>query len=222
LRAILEDLYGPATMASEYFEAQVWSRPILTGKVYLCAYLCKQEFDVLMLPSEARRVVVIRDLRDTLVSAYFSIRYSHLIEDPQMEKWRIVLSRLNEEDGMRYLLEVWLPPCAYIQDSWLKSGERVFRLEDCMADASGTLGKMLESGWALQVERHRLEDVASRYSFEKFSGGRERGKEDVKSHYRKGVHGDWRNHFTPAITRRFKALYGEVLIMGGYENDVNW
>jgi hypothetical protein len=67
-----------------------------------------------------------------------------------------------------------------------------------------------------------MEDVTARHSFEKLSGGREPGQEDVKSHYRKGVHGDWRNHFTPAITRRFKALYGDLLVVGGYEKDASW
>jgi Sulfotransferase domain len=222
LRAILKDLYGPATVAPENFQTQIVSRPILSGKVYLCAYLCKQEFDALVLPCESRRVVLIRDLRDTLVSAYFSIRYSHLIEDPLMEKWRLTLSRLNEEEGIKYLLEVWLPTCGNIQRSWLESGERVFRLEDCMADPSETLGRMFGNGWGLPLERQHLKEVAARYSFEKLSGGRKCGKEDIKSHYRKGVHGDWRSHFTPAIARRFKALFGDLLVMGGYENDADW
>jgi hypothetical protein len=69
LRAIFEDLYGPATVAPENFETQLVSRPILSGKIYPCAYLSKQEFDALELPSEHRRIVVIRDLRDTLVSS---------------------------------------------------------------------------------------------------------------------------------------------------------
>src|SRR2546428_400305 len=84
---------------------------------------------------------------------------------------------------------------------------------------AGPLSQMLRNGWGLPVERQRLEDVTARCSFEKLSGGRERGKEDVKSHYRKGVHGDWRNHFTPAITCRFKALLNNVLVMAGYEKD---
>jgi hypothetical protein len=90
-----------------------------------------------------------------------------------------------------------------------------------LADASGTLEKMLENGWGLPAVRQRLEDLATRYSFERLSGGREPGKGGAKSHYRKGVHGDWRNHFTPAITRRFKVLFSDVLVMGGYENDAD-
>jgi hypothetical protein len=222
LRAILKELYGPAPVAPENFEAQLLSRPILSGKIYLCAYLSKQEFDSLPMPGRCRRIVLIRDLRDTLISAYFSIRYSHMVDNPLVEKWRTVLSRLNEEDGVMYLLELWLPLCGNIQRSWLKSGERVFHLEDCMADVSGTLEEMHKSVWGLPVERQRLEDVINKHSFERLSGGREPGEEDAKSHYRKGVHGDWRNHFTSAITRRFKALYADLLVMGGYENDADW
>ncbi len=123
---------------------------------------------------------------------------------------------------MIYLLELWLPLCGNIQRSWLESGERVFHLEDCMANASDTLMEVFGNSWGLPVERQRVEDVTARYSFERLSGGREPGEEDAKSHYRKGIHGDWRNHFTPAITGRFKALYGELLVMGGYEKNVNW
>ncbi len=226
LRMIITDLYGPATVAPEHLEMQLLSRPILSGKIYLCAYLSKQEFDLLSMPGRCRRIVLIRDLRDTMISFYFSLRYSHEfdpVQMPWMTKWRIILSRLNEEDGMMYFLERGLCACADIQRSWLESGEKnVFRLEDCIADACGTLGQMFDSGWGLPVETRHLQDVVSRYSFEKLSGGRERGEEDTKSHYRKGVHGDWRNHFTPAITRRFKALFSDVLIMGGYEEDANW
>jgi hypothetical protein len=87
-----------------------------------------------------------------------------------------VLSRLTEEEGLIYLLELWLPTCGNIQRSWLESGEPVFHLEDCMTDPSGTLKHMFESGLGLLVENQRLEQVIARYSFENLSGGRERGQ----------------------------------------------
>src|SRR6202034_3098967 len=168
------------------------------------------------------RFVLIRDLRDTLVSAYFSIRNSHPVDNPVVEKWRIVLSKLNQEDGMIYLMETWLNLSGNIQRSWLESGEAVFRLEDCMTDAVGSLTQMFQKGWGLAVDPQRLKAVATKHSFERLSGGRQRGSEEVSSHYRKGIHGDWQNHFTPAITRRFKTLYNDVLVMGGYEKDASW
>ncbi|MGH8509311.1 MAG: sulfotransferase domain-containing protein [Gammaproteobacteria bacterium] len=54
------------------------------------------------------------------------------------------------------------------------------------------------------------------------SGGRKAGQEDNFAHYRKGIAGDWRTYFTPRITRRFKELYGDLLMMGGYERNENW
>jgi hypothetical protein len=39
---------------------------------------------------------------------------------------------------------------------------------------------------------------------------------------RKGIVGDWRNHFSPKVTERAKALIGEPLIELGYEKDLNW
>jgi hypothetical protein len=129
---------------------------------------------------------------------------------------------LNHETGLLYLMEVWLNLCGAIQRTWIESGEKVFRLEDCMQDSAGALGQMLADGWGVKLEQPRLEALVAKYSFAKLSGGRERGTEDSKSHYRKGVHGDWRNHFSPAVKRRFKVLYNDLLVMGGYEKDANW
>jgi hypothetical protein len=47
-------------------------------------------------------------------------------------------------------------------------------------------------------------------------------KESFKSHYRKGVSGDWRNHFDDRIIRIFKEEAGEALVQAGYEKDLNW
>ncbi len=222
VRAILEKLYGPAVVPPQNFETQIISQAPGANRVYMCCYVSKVEYDCLGVPAGSRRVVVIRDLRDTLVSAYFSIRFSHPISNPLMEKRRKILTSLNEEQGLMYLLEVWLNWCGVIQQTWVDSGERIFRLEECMKNAHPMLLEIFRSGWKIDVDPTRLQQVIDEYSFEKLSGGRERGKEDVKSHYRKGTHGDWKNHFTPAITNRFKELYGNLLVKTGYEKDLNW
>ncbi|MDB6029271.1 MAG: transporter related protein [Verrucomicrobiales bacterium] len=222
VRAILEDLYGPAVVAPQSFEAQVLTKPIEAKKVYMCVYVSKPEMSALVLPPGTKHFVLIRDLRDTLISAYFSIRQTHEVTNPVMAKWRNILTKLNEEEGLLYLMEVWLNLCGVIQRTWLDSGEKVFRLEDCMANAKGTVSEMFQKGWGITLDPKLLESVLARHSFQKLSGGRERGSEDTKSHYRKGVHGDWQNHFTPRIKSRFKSLYNDLLLMGGYEKDSNW
>lgn len=222
MRGILRDLFGPSVVEPQTYEAQILSQPIGSDKVYMCAYLSKVEFDTFVTPAAHRRFILIRDLRDTLVSAYFSMRYSHVIEDPVTNKWRTILTKMDQEQGLLYLTELWLQRCAVIHRTWMQGGERVFRLEDCMTGAVPTLTRMFEVGWGITVDRSRLEAVTAKHSFEKLAGGRERGTEDSKSHYRKGVHGDWQNYFTPAIKQRFKSLYNDVILMAGYEQNENW
>lgn len=54
--------------------------------------------------------------------------------------------------------------------------------------------------------------------FEKKAGGREVGHTDEASHYRKGVAGDWINHFSPAHVEYFNEKFGDLLQVTGYEN----
>ncbi|MHC4414611.1 MAG: sulfotransferase family protein [Planctomycetota bacterium] len=56
-------------------------------------------------------------------------------------------------------------------------------------------------------------------SFHRLSGGREQGREDAASHFRKGIVGDFRNHFDEAAGRRFEAEAGDLLRGLGYADD---
>ena len=52
--------------------------------------------------------------------------------------------------------------------------------------------------------------------------GRKPGQEDRSSHFRKGVHGDWVNHFTPEHLQDFKERYEDLLFEFGYETEPDW
>jgi restriction endonuclease Mrr len=58
--------------------------------------------------------------------------------------------------------------------------------------------------------------------FETITKGRARGVENVMSHYRKGVAGDWINHFTRQHAEAFEASFGDLLTRLGYEEDSDW
>lgn len=58
--------------------------------------------------------------------------------------------------------------------------------------------------------------------FQKLSGGRAPGQEDRGNFFRKGVAGDWRNHFRDEDKRVFKEEAGRTLIELGYESSENW
>lgn len=73
-----------------------------------------------------------------------------------------------------------------------------------------------------QIPLPDLVSILHKNSFTRLAGGRKRGQENVKSHYRKGVPGDWKNHFSDAHIRQFKDRYNQVLVKLGYETDENW
>jgi hypothetical protein len=58
--------------------------------------------------------------------------------------------------------------------------------------------------------------------FEKKAGGRRKGVENRRSHYRKGKAGDWTNHFSQAHIDYFNDRFGDALIRLGYESSTRW
>src|SRR5262245_3654477 len=96
---------------------------------------------------------------------------------------------------MLHLLENWLPSSAVIQQTWLESGEELIRYEDLLERDVEILEPLLMRTCPLGVEAEVREAVLA-CRFERLTGGRSRGEDDVWSHERKGVAGDWRNHFT--------------------------
>ena len=64
--------------------------------------------------------------------------------------------------------------------------------------------------------------TVQRNAFAVKAGGRATGVENVGSHYRKGLAGDWANHFGPGHKEYFKARYNDLLVGLGYESDLAW
>lgn len=73
-----------------------------------------------------------------------------------------------------------------------------------------------------QIDLANLLLIIYRHRFAAKAAGRERGQEDVQSHYRKGTPSDWINHFESVHTDYFKSLYNDTLIKLGYETTDDW
>jgi SAM-dependent methyltransferase len=185
---------------------------LLDGGIYPTVYVTREQFNSVALPESYRKFVVLRDLRDTLVSSYFSLRYSHPTDHAHMVRWRRLLSALTVEDGLMLLMGEWLPACAEIQRSWLESGERIIHYEDLLVNAFGILEDVLIRHCELEISSDRLKEVVALNQFESLTGGRKPGTEELSAHERKGISGDWRNHFTPVVHSKFNHLYGDLLV----------
>ena len=72
------------------------------------------------------------------------------------------------------------------------------------------------------IPAERLLGIVYEHDFSRLSGGRQRGEVDPNSHYRRGVHGDWINHFSLEFLQFFKERYGDLVLQYGYESDPDW
>lgn len=222
IHKILEQCVPDLIVVPQVEEQQFLGWPLLPGRVYPTVYVTRQQFDSVRLPPNSRRFVIIRDLRDTLMSAYFSYKVSHVLLTPQMAYFRKVLTECDFEEGLIYLMDEIMPSYALIQISWLEAGEKVIHYEDLLTHDLEILERVLLDYCQLPVSRGRLEEVVLSNRFDRVTGGRQPGQEDVTAHERKGISGDWRNYFSERIKKAFKARYGGLLVESGYEQDLNW
>lgn len=65
-----------------------------------------------------------------------------------------------------------------------------------------------------------LRTIIDANSFEKLSGGRKEGQEDLQSFYRKGIIGDWKNAFDAKSLEVFNQYAGESLAAMGFSDAV--
>jgi Sulfotransferase domain len=221
LNKILNRCVGDRVVFAELDEAQFLQKPLLPGKVYTTCYLTRDRFYSVSLPQPSAHFVVIRDLRDTLVSFYYSVRFSHP-DIEGMAEVRHDINGLDFEDALLYLLDRLVPLCATIQRSWLEGGEDLIKYEDLLERDVEILEPLLTGKCALGVPAEQVREAVMACRFERLTAGRPRGREDIAAHERKGIAGDWRNHFTPRITREFKARFGDLLVATGYERDLGW
>jgi lipopolysaccharide transport system ATP-binding protein len=196
------------------------------GRVYRAMFLTREAFMAHPELHECRRFVVLRDLRDTLISNYFSVKVSHATEgnlrnmDLLLQR-RELLQSLSEEDGLLHMLENVTPKTAALQKSWVGQGEIVVRYEEMLLDPRRFFQELLLERLRMPVSPVALDRAIRRTHFQTVYR-RRLGEEDVQSHGRRGLPGDWRNHFTPAVRRQFGERYAALLVQTGHEPDDRW
>lgn len=203
-------------------QSQFLAQPIERGKIYPTLYVTREEFESTSPPADHRRFVIFRDLRDTLISDYFSRKVSHVVCSEKISSDRAMLQKLSLEEGLLWDLESRLPMSAAIQQSWVCAGEPFFRYEDLIANDLEMLREILLEHCQLDVAADRFSEVVVANRFERITGGRRLGQEDLSAHERQGAPGDWRNYFTNRVKRAFKDRFGPLLKATGYVADQNW
>lgn len=94
------------------------------------------------------------------------------------------------------------------------------RYEDLLADPFPVMQRAYAHVGA-DVSDDWVRAAIDRNAFKKVTG-REQGVADAGQFNRKGIAGDWANHFTPEHTAAFKRIAGDALIQLGYEQSHEW
>ena len=168
---------------------------------------------------------VIRDPRDVVVSGYFSHLDTHPEDNwARLHYYRKLLQGQSKYEGLESEMS-FSSRFLFAMYSWDYTQSRILELkfEDLIADPLACFSAVFEHlgvGEA-PLPRALLARILSASTFETLSGGRRPG-EEANHHYRRGLPGDWRNHFSARHIDLFKRLYNPLLIKTGYERNEDW
>jgi hypothetical protein len=157
----------------------------------------------------AKFIQIVRDGRDCTVSAWF-----HNLRDPEWIKYNLG----SMEAFAKRVAEVWAGDLASAQQFADRQPHRILRIryEDLAAAPEMILARLFEF-LGVEHDEKVVAQSLSDASFAKFSGGRNPGEENRLSFFRKGVAGDWRNHFSEDALQAFREAAGPWLERLGYE-----
>ncbi len=209
--------YDPRPITSRVFPQGFPARTIVTP-----LYLDYGNFRSMPKAEPYRAVFVQRDPRDVTVSWYFSARFSHLemgdipamrerLTGMDKERGLIEVIRYLEGQGLYEALGSWVTPEAAADPTVL-----VISYEELASPRSGELFREVYDHLGIPVPEDEMAELVDAYSFARLSG-RKQGEVDPRSHVRKGGAGDWRKHFTPAVTRELEERTGDLVQRLGYE-----
>jgi hypothetical protein len=174
-------------------------------------------------------IATLRDPRDQCVSRMFHVRRD------ATHSWNKRLRELSEFDALMECIEgresfPSINQLMKVSTTWLDGGYdvQVIRYESLKENPVREFRKIADY-LNVQMRDGLLEQIVRRNRFERLSAGgkfwrsaRAEGQEKTDSHFRKGIVGDWRNHFEDEHKKRFKEVAGQLLIDLGYETDLNW
>src|SRR4051794_15874206 len=190
-------------------------QPFPPGRVVLSLFISRKGFVKIPKPTRYRAFFVQRDLRDIVVSSYFSTRDSHTPMGDIPEQRR-VLRELPVKEGMLHLIGHLAKKGTFRSlRSWATAPEdeavRLVRYEDLTGERQAEeLGRVLRH-CGISIPPDDLDTLLSRYSFSNM-----RGRQSTGAHYRKGAAGDWRNHFDDDIDEAFTQATGDLVTLLGY------
>ena len=182
-------------------------------------------------------IYLYRDPRDVAVSAALYIKYglTHHFLHP-------VFAKMSDQDAIAFMLSggcicpsqtgdgqiedspIFYEGMSYFTGmamDWTRH-ERVIKIkyEDFSRDPENILSILKKSD--ISLDEAHFSNCLDQWNFKKASNGRMMGHEDKSSHYRKGVAGDYKNHFGELHRALAKKFIGHDLVSLDYEQSLCW
>jgi alcohol sulfotransferase len=165
-------------------------------------------------------IVLFRDLRDVAVSHLFYVKNT-----PWHPEYPLYRDQ-SVEGSLVIFAERMLG--AYVEwvGSWSENRDVkqsvILQYEQLLEDDGRSGLQQIAELCELPRDADTIQRIVEANSFQRMSGGRQRGQQQTGEFVRKGVAGDWKNHFTEELKELYKPKIGQFLIDFGYEADMNW
>lgn len=195
-------------------------------------------------------VLLMRDPRDIIISFYFAVIHTSYYyysknmsigkeyQFPDGLKEKLILDLIK--NGSNYVSPsklISFPPLKTLVNHFIEAmsysnvfivkfediHERPFHIYKQLLDWLNLLTQPLTT-----LTEENLKQSIDMGSFEYQTQGKRKRGEKLDYHspsfgvYRKGITGDWKNHFTPKIIKTVKEICGSELIQLKYENSFDW
>lgn len=170
-------------------------------------------------------VYLVRDGRDVMVSYYFfKNTYFNPRNLPWLKRLLLPIRRLlssdiqtrTQQQGFSSFLQQHVDEWVTHISTWLKrQPTAIVRYEDLKTDPATTLQRLFAK-LDVKVAPEIIEQALSIFDFKQLSQ-RQEGEEDRKSFFRKGIVGDWQNHFSETDIQFFERKAEKIMQQLGYE-----
>jgi hypothetical protein len=167
-------------------------------------------------------VIMLRDFRDVCVSlAFHAARLSGT--------WRGYFETPEKRFLDNHFLSSVLTYYAGLGDvdDYMEQAQQrpeqvtLVKYEDLKASPSPTLAETFHF-LGVTTEGAIVQNSLERNTFQRTAKGRKPGESNVDSFYRKGIVGDWKNHFSSSNKEVFKAISNHALVKFSYEQNDKW
>lgn len=166
-------------------------------------------------PDILRGVVVIRDLRDCIVSLYHFMRTNHFIG---VHGPHHIFDDIEDMYFQYYLVHFWNRICspAALPEGYLKLGWPMVRYEKLIDQPEKELRRLFDR-WGVDVSDEKIADGVQKNTLDSLRKGKGKTQDNIEvSHFRKGGYGNYKDELPGKVLSDIETRFGDYLRRWGY------